>query len=96
MANVYKIGKTVKMTAVFRNAARQVADPTTVTLIVKKPDGTETTYTYALGTVTKESTGVYSKSITTDAEGTWQYYFQGTGAVPDADRDYFQVVGKFS
>jgi len=55
-------------------------DPTTVSLLVRKPDGTTTTYTYAGGTITKDSTGDFSKQITLDARGIWYYAWTGTGA----------------
>lgn len=54
-------------------------DPTTVSLLVRKPDGTTTTYTYAGATITKDSTGNYSKQITLDQRGVWYYVWTGTG-----------------
>lgn len=96
MANQYTIGATIKMTATFRNASAAVTDPTTVTCIIKTPAGVETTYTWALSTVTKDSTGVFSKTITVDENGTYQYYFKGTGTVADAARGHFLVVDEFA
>ena len=77
----YSVGDSVTFTGTFRDAAGAVADPTTITLKVEAPDGTETTYTYALGTVTKDSTGVYSKAVTLSSAGTWSYRFIGAGSV---------------
>lgn len=54
-------------------------DPTTTSLYVREPDGTETTYTYAGATITKDSTGDYSKQITLDVRGVWYYEWRGTG-----------------
>lgn len=96
MANTYVVGATVEMTATFRNASDALTDPTTITCIIQTPDGVETTYTYALGTVTKDSTGVYSKLLTTAQDGTHQYYFKGTGAVATAARGYFLVLDEFA
>lgn len=96
MANQYTIGATVKMTATFRNTAGAVTDPTTVTCIVKTPAGVETTYTYALTTVDKDSTGIYSKTITTAENGLYQYYFKGTGTVADAARGHFLVMDEWA
>jgi hypothetical protein len=42
-----------------------------IAAIRREPDGTETTYTYALAQVTKDATGVYSKNIPADACWTW-------------------------
>ena len=57
------------------------ADPTTVTVIVTDPTGTATTYTYAGGTVTKASTGVYTKTGTCSTAGRWHAKIIGTGTV---------------
>lgn len=96
MSNTYVIGATVKMTATFRNASDELADPTTVTCIIQMPDNVETTYTYDQDTVTKDSTGVYSKTITVTQGGTYQFYFRGTGTVATAARDYFLVLSEFA
>jgi hypothetical protein len=55
-------------------------DPTTVTLLVEKPDKTQTTYTYS-ASITKSSTGVYTKQVTLDQRGIWRYVWTGTGTV---------------
>lgn len=55
-------------------------DPTTVSLLIEKPDKTSTTYTYDGGTVTKTATGSFSKAVTLDQRGTWRYVWTGTGA----------------
>jgi len=54
-------------------------DPTTVTLKVKSPDGSVSTYTYELGEVTKSAEGIYNKEITPNAVGKWWYRWIGTG-----------------
>jgi hypothetical protein len=59
-------------------------DPTTVTLRVTTPSQTTATYTYALGQITKTSTGVYTKDIACSEAGTWSYEWVGTGAASDA------------
>lgn len=55
-------------------------DPTTVSLFVRKPDGTTATYTYAASAITKDSTGHFSKQITLDQRGVWYYAWTGTGS----------------
>lgn len=71
----------------------ELADPTTVTLKHKLPDGTINTYTYAGTTVTKDSTGVYSKNLSLTSEGEHWYRFVGTGTVETAEEKRFTVRG---
>ncbi len=66
-------------------------DPTTVTLTVTDPSGTATVYTWAGGTVTKDSTGVFHKDVTCSAAGEWQYQWTGTGAASDTTVGTFTV-----
>lgn len=60
-------------------------DPTAISLIVTDPEGTATTYTFALTEITRLSTGVYTKSITCDKAGEWTYEWVGTGAVVETE-----------
>lgn len=55
-------------------------DPTTISLFVREPDGTTNTYTYAAAQITKDSTGVFSKSISLAKRGIWYFKYTGTGA----------------
>lgn len=74
----YLEGSTVKLEATFE-VNNVKTDPTTVTLKVLSPAGVTSTYTYALGQVTKSATGVYYKYVTLDAPGRLVYRFIGTG-----------------
>lgn len=81
-AQAYMEGSTVRVQATFAVAGVNT-DPTTVTLKVKDTDGTTTTYTYALGQVTKSATGVYYKDIVPASVAVvaeWSYRWKGTGA----------------
>lgn len=72
------------------NAAGVVTDPTVLTLKVKKPDATLTTYTYGVGIViVKDSVGNYHADIPLDAEGVWRYDWVGTGAAAFAEGGKF-------
>jgi len=88
------------MGQVFYNSANELAtvstvfsvngtptDPTTVTLIVTDPDGQANTYTYAGGTVTKDSTGTYHKDVScaSTTPGLWTAVWVGTTAASDVD-----------
>lgn len=67
-------------------------DPTAVSLYVKEPDGTETTYTYANATVSKEATGIYYKDVVLDSEGVWRARMVGTGTCRAADIENVRAV----
>lgn len=91
MATLYDLGDVVRLTGTFTDSNGTAADPTTVTLEVKDPSGNEATYTYALSQITKSSTGIYYKDVTTDEGGTWYYRWLGSGTVASADEGYFYV-----
>jgi len=75
----YINGDTVRLSATF-TVDGAATDPTTVTLRVKAPSGTVTSYTYAATEITRVSTGVYRKDVLFDAAGTWYVRWEGTGA----------------
>lgn len=86
----YITGTTVKVSCTFK-VATVLTDPTTVTLKVRDPSANTDTYTYAGGTVTKNSTGDYSKNVAVDEAGTWHYQWIGTGAAAGLDEGTFFV-----
>lgn len=92
MANVYDEGDLARISAAF-TVAGTATDPTTVTLKVRDPSGNTDTYTYALGLVTKSSTGNYYKDITLDEVGRWYYRWAGTGTVVSQEEGYLFVKG---
>jgi hypothetical protein len=88
---VYQQGETVPLTATFRDAAGVLADPTVVTLTVRKPDGTALT-----PTPTRTSTGVWTYGQSTDPTalsdvGIWWYTYRGTGTVDATEQGSFVV-----
>lgn len=58
-------------------------DPTTISLTVVDPEQTSTTYTYAGGTLTRTSAGLYTKDIPCATAGIWTYVWVGTGTASD-------------
>jgi hypothetical protein len=78
--NRYPKGATVTLDRKFY-VGSVLTDPTTVTLKVEDPAGTETSYTYAAATITKSGTGIYTKNVACTLAGTWKYRWIGTGAV---------------
>lgn len=75
----------------FKDAAGVLTDPTTVTLIVREPDSTETTYTYVATQITRDSAGRFSKDYSPDQSGVHYYRWIGTGAVAAAFEGAFFV-----
>jgi len=90
MANLYDLNDGVRVGATFKVATVNT-DPTTITLKVKDPDRTTTTYTYALAEITKSATGIYYKDITANRVGRWNYRWEGTGTVVATDEGTFIV-----
>jgi len=91
---VLSIGSEIRFRASFSNLAGALTDPTTTTLKVRPPGGSQTSYTYAGGQLTKESTGVYTMLFVVATAGTWLYRWEAAGAliVTTPDRE-FTVYG---
>ncbi len=68
-------------------------DPTTVTLRVRKPDGTATDYPYSpsSGIIVHDSAGVYHAPLIPDASGLWRLKSTGTGAAAGVKQVTFYV-----
>ena len=67
-------------------------DPTDITMVVKEPDGTATTYTFnGTPTLSKENTGRYYVDVTLDAAGLWAYTLAWTGAAVGAESGMLHV-----
>lgn len=90
MSTPYQPGDTVRLSTTFL-VAGVATDPTEVTLTVRNPAGTSTTYTYTLTEVTKDSTGVYHKDLTVATAGVWEWKWEGTGAAAGIDEGAFTV-----
>ena len=80
---VYDIGDRPVITATFRNAADALTDPTTVTVRVREPDGTETLYTSPVASIVNSSTGVWAFTFPAalDAAGDWYVRFRSTAGL---------------
>lgn len=101
----YDLGDAPRVRGTFKDEAGALADPTTVTLTVWRPDGTKLgVYTFAAGQVTRESVGVFSKklggalgNLKPDKIGRWYYEFVGDvagGNVEASGLRYFIVREK--
>lgn len=92
MDGQYEIGQLIALSARFFNKRGKNTDPATVTLKVKAPDGTVSTYTYANGEVVRDEQGVYHRNVTVDAAGKWSYRFVATGGGQAAGEKTFIVA----
>lgn len=90
MSDRFVVGDTVTLTNTFA-VSGTATDPTTVSLVVTDPAGTATTYTYAGATITKSSTGVYTKNVTASSAGVWLFTWTGTGTAADVQDGSFTV-----
>ena len=87
----FPYGSTLKLTATFKNAAGQIADPTTITVSTKAPgaNGDVVIKSYLVDPeVVRDGVGVYSYEVTLSTGGTWTCRFVGTGTVKAASFDY--------
>jgi hypothetical protein len=74
--------------APFSDLAGTPTDPTAVTLVVQRPDGSQLSYGWpdagADGPLTRESAGRFYVDVAIDQSGTWRFRLAGTGAVTAA------------
>jgi hypothetical protein len=87
----YVVGAEVRVSATY-TVAGVLTDPTTVTVRIKTPGGTKTTYVYGQdGEVVRDSTGAYHLDVTASVAGYWHYRFEGTGVAAGAKESKFNV-----
>lgn len=89
MANTYDIGDVVHISSAFTQLTVPI-DPSTVTLKVTLPDGTQNTYTYPAD-VAKDSVGNYHVDLAITMMGTYRYRWFSTGGGAAAEEGWFQV-----
>ena len=79
--NIYDIDSVTTLSVSFDVTSNSSpVDPTTVSLVIKAPDGTVTTVT-----PTRISTGVYSYNLSLVEAGYYYYKFYGTGNLTASD-----------
>lgn len=89
--NFYDIGDAIRLSATF-TVGGVATDPTTLTLRIKAPGGTETTYTYGTdAALVKDSVGVYHLDYLPPVAGGYTYRWAGTGAAQAASETPFSV-----
>jgi len=100
----HDIGDTVRLWAAFFDEAGDQTAPGLVTLIVRSPDGTDTTVaneaaveadldiaSAAVGTTLATETGVYKASVQVDQAGFWYYEWTGVGTVDEVQPGGWEV-----
>lgn len=98
MAN-YDIGDAVRLKTWsasvlgFTDVNGALADPTTVTLKVRDPNGTETPYVFGSSAIVKDSVGKYHFDLgPLLTAGRWFYRWIGAGAIVAAAEGSFAVT----
>lgn len=94
--SVYDIGDVVGLQGVFKKrdpdtGELELADPSTIEVVVQKPDGTTTTYTLADAQVVQDSLGTFHVDVDMDQEGVWVHSWEGAGNVKTYQEQTFRV-----
>lgn len=102
--SVHDVGDVVTLWAVFRDEAGVQADPSTVTLTVREPQGDvvdvpavaaeaedEEAAEAATGQTLTDVTGVYRAELEITQGGRYRYKWEGTGTVDEVEASSFYV-----
>ena len=92
--NIYDRGDKIRLKATFRNSAGNLADPTTIAIVIRNPDGSITTKTYVTNQdLVKESLGVFYFDYVCQKRGEATYRWLGDGVVTAAANGGFYIQG---
>ena len=93
MANTYKAGTSVKVSAIFQDVDADAFDPAEVLAAIKTPAGVETVYTYGVDAeLQREDVGMYFLWVVNpDEEGEYTYGFKGDGDVAVTNCGTFEI-----
>lgn len=87
MAKQYRFerGEVVRLRVEFRTPktavpANVLIDPVTVTLVIREPSGTSTTYLYGDSSIDKDGVGLYSFPLSLDSDGTYHWRWEGANS----------------
>ena len=88
----YDKGDLVRLSAIFRDSAGVLADPTAVTLQIRNPGWVDVMYTYGVGTaIVQDSAGLYHLDYAITTSGRHFYRWVGTGTVSTTEETSFYV-----
>lgn len=90
MVDIYDVGDSIRLGALF-TVTGIATDPTIIELDVRDPGGIITSYDFAGGTVSKETTGKYFRDVFVARSGQWWFRYFGTGTLIAADEKYLIV-----
>ncbi len=92
MANTYDIGDVVRITGTFTQSGSAL-DPTTVSAVVRRPDGIKQTFVYLTDAeVVRTAQGVYRLDYTPTMAGPHWYRWISTGTGQAAGEQSFIVA----
>jgi hypothetical protein len=86
MSHGHDVGDTIRLGVTFRGEDGLPTDPTTVTLTLRAPDGTQAT-----PAPTTSGQGVYEHDWSPTQGGNWTVHWQGTGAVAEVEWERYYV-----
>lgn len=79
LVEYFPVGAEPTTSVRFTDALNALADPTVTTLTIRKPDGTETSYTAS--PVVHDGTGLFHADVPLTQPGAWLWRWVGDGAV---------------
>lgn len=91
MLDSYPLGGSIGASTTFADVNGAPANPTTVTLAVRKPDGTLVTYTSTAAQLENPAVGLWRRKIVGDQAGWWHLVWTGAGAVVAVGEDEWTV-----
>ncbi|MCH8196451.1 MAG: hypothetical protein IH904_00070 [Proteobacteria bacterium] len=94
VTETFDIGDAVEITGKFTDLAGAAADPDTITVKVREPDGTLTTKTDADPEVTSSTVGTWVYNFTITQAGRHAVRWEGTGTVTAAGPSEFYARAK--
>ena len=87
MSGTYDIGGSSRLTGTFVDLNGNLADPSSVTVRIRQPDGSTVTFSG-----TRISVGLWKYDLALAQVGIYYYRFEGAGAIVAAGDGYLTVV----
>lgn len=89
MCNSYLLGNVIRLSVSFANPEGAPANPTTVTLEIKKPDSTVESFN-----PTNDGVGNYHYDYEPTQVGAYYYVFNGTGSLIASTQGQFKTIAQ--
>lgn len=91
MSDPWIIGQVARVSVALTDAAGAAADPGALTLKIKTPSGTTTSYAFGGGTTLKDGTGAYHADIPLAESGEYRWRWEAAAPSAGADQGYLFV-----